>query len=292
MVLQALGLFTKFFRAESDLKMRQNAPGNFSHEGRCIDMREDKIFSFLSFLAKNPILAAICIMFFVGDVVLLTCIIYDRIHRKEVMELQSGFDEMRKSKEESDNLLKGMRDSYEQLSKEINRTNAMYRDLEKRTSEAQPVRDPKMASLAADLNTCQSKNLDFISQISGEESTIGSLRNQLHDDEEITAGLKKLLVQKLALGPTWIKSGEVLTAFNGDFAIAVEEASEKNQCSKGSTSVSLKSENDKRILCVRMDQPESFKNKGKTYFIDLLGEREKEQTREYLVSILKEREKP
>lgn len=255
-------------------------------------MREEKIFSFLSFFANNPILAAICIVFFVADIVLLSCIIYDRIHRKEVMELRSSYNEIQKSKEELDVMLKGMRDSYDQMSKKLNRMDSLYQELEKRTSEAQPGLDSRAASLTADLNSCQSTNLDFISQLSGKESTIVSLRNQLRDYEEITAGLKKLLAQQLALEPTWIKAGEVFTAFNGDFVIVVDEASDKNQCRKGSTAaVSLKSESDKRILCVQMDQPESFKYKGKRYFIDVLGVRENERAREYLVSILKEREK-
>jgi predicted RNase H-like nuclease (RuvC/YqgF family) len=265
---------------------------NFSPWGRYTSMREKKIFSFLSFLSNNPILAMICIVFFIADIVLLTCIIYDRIHRKEVMEMRSNYNELRKSKEELDGMLKGMRASYDQMSKKLNSMDPMHNELEKRTGQAQPGLDSSVASLTADLNICQSTNLNFISQISDKESTIGSLKNQLHDYEEITAGLKKLLAQQLALEPTWIKAGEVFTAFNGDFVIVVDEASDKNQCMKGSTAaVSLKSKNDKRILCVQMDQPESFKYKGKKYFIDLLGVRENEQTREYLVSILKERGK-
>jgi len=259
---------------------------------RFINMREEKIFSFLSFFVNNPILAAICIVFFLGDIVLLTCIIYYRIHREEVIELRSSYNEIRKSKEELDAVLKGMRDSYDQMSKKFNRVDTMYKELEKRTGEAQTGLDSRVASLTADLNTCQSTNLHFISQISDKDSTIVSLRNQLHDYEETTAGLKKLLVRQLALEPTWIKAGEVFTAFSGDFVIVFDEASDKSQCREGSTAaVSLKSENDKRTLCVRMDQPESFTYKGKKYFLDLLGVRENEQTREYLVSILKERGK-
>ncbi len=255
-------------------------------------MREEKIYSFLRFFADNPILAAICIVFFLSDLVLLTCIIYDRVHRREVTELRSSYIEIRKGKEELDALLKGVRESYDQVSKKFNRMDAMYKELEKRTGEAQPELDSRVASLTSDLNTCQNTNLNFISQISDKESTIASLTNQLHDYEQITSGLKKLLVQQLALEPTWIKAGEVFTAFDGDFVIVIEDASDKNQCVKGSAAaVSLKSENDKTLLCVRMDQPESFKYKGKRYFIDLLGVRETEQTREYLVSILKERKK-
>jgi len=253
-------------------------------------MREEKIFSFLSFFVNNPILAAICIVFFLGDIVLLTCIIYYRINREEVIELRSSYNEMRKSKEEVDVLLKGIRDSYEQVSKKFNRVDTMYKELEKRTAEAQTGLDSRVASLTADLNSCQSTNLHFISQISDKESEIVSLRNQLRDYEETTAGLKKLLARQLALEPTWIKAGEVFTAFSGDFVMVVDEASDKSQCLEGSSAaVSLKSENEKKTLCVRMDQPESFTYKGKRYLLDLLGIRENGQTREYLVSILKDR---
>jgi len=253
-------------------------------------MREDRIFSFLSFLVNNPILAAICIVSSIADVVLLTCVIYDRIHLKEVIELRSSYDEIRKGKEESDDLLKDMRYRYDQMSEKFNSLDTIYRELENRTSESQTRSDSTVASLTADLHSCQDTNLNFISQMSDKESTIVSLRNQLHNYEEITAGLKRLFVQRLALDPTWIKAGETLSPFNDDFVVVVEETSDKNQCMKGSTAaVSLKSENDKRTLCVRLDQPESFKYKGKKYFLDLLGVRENEQIHEYLISILKER---
>ena len=266
-----------------------NGPQGFSPEERCIDMREEKIFSFLTFFANHPILVVICMVFTVCDIVLLTCFIYNQIERKETTELRSSYNEILKNKEELDGQLKGMRDSYERLSNNFNHTETMYKELEKRTSELQTRLDSRVASLSADLTACQNTNLDFISQIAGKESSFVSMRNQVYDYELTTTAFRKLFSQQLILEPTWIKTGEVLTAFDGNCEIVIDEASNKTQCLKSQgTSISLKIENSRNDLCVQIDQPESFKYKGKKYFIYLLGVKEVEQSRHYLVSILKE----
>ena len=269
-----------------------NGPQGFSPEERSINMREEKIFSFLTFFANHPILVVICIVFTLCDIVLLTCVIYDRIQRKETTELRSSYNEILKNKEELDGQLKGMRDSYERLSSNFNHTETMYKELEKRTSELQTKLDSRVASLSADLSSCQSTNLDFISQIAAKESSSVSMKNKIYEYELMTTSFKKLLAPQLILEPTWIKTAEVLTAFDGNCEIFIDEASDKNPCLKNqATSISLKIENSKSVLCVQIDQPESFKYKGKKYFICLLGVKEEEQSRHYLVSILKEPQK-
>jgi hypothetical protein len=104
----------------------------------------------------------------------------------------------------------------------------------------------------------------------------------------MTAGLKKLFVQKLALEPTWIKAGEAYTVSDGNFVIVVDGVPDKGQCRDGSTAVvSLVTGNKKKVLCVGLDRPEVFEYKRKNYALGLLGVRENEQNHEYLVSILK-----
>lgn len=262
--------------------MRQTA------DGRYVRMREDKIFRFLNFLANNPILTLICIIFFVGDIVLTTCIIYNRIYQKKIIEFSGRYNELMDSRDRLDKLVKGMQVDYRQVSEKLNRMDGMYKELQEQNRQAQAGFDTKMASLKEDLRTCQNTNLNFISRISKKDSVIGSLKNQLHGDEEISEGLKKLFARQLTLGPTWIEEGEHFTTSNGDFVVVVGKASDRDGCVKGSTAVvRLYGGNDKKTLCVGTGRPESFRHDGKEYAFDLLGVGESEKGPEYLVSIVK-----
>lgn len=147
-------------------------------------MKEEKIFSFVHYLASNPILSLICVLFFIGDIVLTTCIIYDRIHRREVMEFRNSYNELWKSRDRLSVLLEEIRDNYNRESQKLNRTEEMYKKLEKRTRDAQAALDSKLSSLTADLHTCQNVNLDFISKISRKDSEITTLKDRLHVYEE------------------------------------------------------------------------------------------------------------
>lgn len=92
--------------------------------------------------------------------------------------------------------------------------------------------------------------------------------------------------------PTWIKAGEVFSALDGDVAVTVDEASDKARCPKEAAAVAyLESGSGKKDLCLQMDRPQTFTVKGKKLLVHLLGVRGDEPPHEYLVSIVKEREK-
>ena len=255
-------------------------------------MSGKKKFSFQGFFASSPIITAICILFLVGDIVWLVYLVTNRIHQDEVRELRNSNSELKKSKAALSGLYEKLNRNYNQVNEKCNRLDAMYIELEKRSQGPQPIPDSQISSLTADLNTCQNKNLEFITAMTNKDSTIESLENQLHDYEQRLGRLEKLFVQQMALEPTWIKAGEVFTAFNNDVAIVVDEASDKNRCPRGSTAiVRLNIGKAGKNLCLQMDRPEVFTYKGKKYLLSLLEVRENDRTREYLVSILKERGK-
>ena len=190
------------------------------------------------------------------------------------------------------NLYEKLLDNYNQVNEKCNRLDTMYKELEKRSQDPQSIPDSRISSLTADLNTCQNKNLEFITSMANKDSTIASLENQLHDHEQSLGRMERLFVQQMALEPTWIKAGEVFTAFNDEVAIVVDEASDKNRCPRGSAATArLNIGKAKRNLCLQMDRQEVFTYKGKKYFFSLLEVRENDQAHEYLVSILKERGK-
>jgi len=258
-------------------------------------MKEEKIFSVLDIFVQNPMLTIICTVFFIVDIALLTCIFYNQINQNKVVELRNNYVELIKSRNELNGLLDKMIDNYTKINEKLSRMETMYTKPGKQTeekqtqeTEAQAGLNSKIASLTADLSTCQNTNLNFISQISEKQAVIASLGNQLRDYEEMTAGMKRLFVQKLALQPTWIKAGEAYTVSDGNFAIVVDGVSDKTQCRNDSTAVvSLMTGNKKKILCVGLDRPETFEYKRKNYALGLLGVRENEQNHEYLVSIIK-----
>jgi DNA gyrase/topoisomerase IV subunit A len=215
-----------------------------------------------------------------GDIVLVTCIIYNQIHQRKVIELRNDYIELMKNRDELSGLLTSTKYSYDQLRDKLNHMETAYKELK--------IKQTKQAQETANLHACQDANLNFISQISEKNAEIVSLTNQLRDYEEMTVGMKKLFIQKLALEPTWIKAGESYTVSNGDFAVVVDEVSDKSRCQNGSTAVvSLMTGNEKKNLCVVLDRPEAFECKKKNYYLTLLGVRENEQNHEYLVSILK-----
>jgi hypothetical protein len=168
----------------------------------------------------------------------------------------------------------------------------MNKELERKSQGPQPITDAQLSSLKADLNTCQNTNLEFITAITNKDSTIVSLENRLHDYERRLNLVEKLFVQQMVMEPTWIKGGEVFTAFNNDVAMVVDQAPDKNRCPRGSTAiVHLNIGKAGKNLCLQTDRPEIFTYKGKKYLLSLLEVRENDQSREYLVSILKERGK-
>ncbi len=237
-------------------------------------MKKEKIFFFLDSLADNPIFSGICIVFFIADIVLLTCIIYDRIHQKEVTSLSSTCTELTEKRDELSGLLDGMKYNYDQMNEKLNRMEANFTELEQQTREAQAGLNLKISSLTADLHTCQNTNVNFISEIK--------------EYETMAAGLKKIFVERLALEPIWIKRGEPYAISELDSVIIIDEPGANSQCLEGSTAiVSLVAGDDKKILCVGIDRPERFKHKNKNYSLNLLGVRDKGQNREYLVSIIK-----
>jgi hypothetical protein len=268
-------------------------------------MRKDKILSVLDIFLDNKILTVLCVMFVIVDIVLLTCIIYSQLHQKEISKLRNNYIELMENRNELSEMIKVMEDNYSKIQERLNRMETVYKGVENQTqgnqaqenqtdekqtqeNQKQSRLDPKISSLTTDLHECQNANLNFISQMSEKEAVIASLKDQLRDHEEMAAGLKKLFAEKLALGPTWVKTGEAYTIPDGDFNIIVDEVSDKSPCVKDSIAVvSLMTGSDKEILCVGMDRPKSFKYKKKNYYLDLLGVRESEHSHEYLVSIVK-----
>jgi myosin heavy subunit len=214
------------------------------------------------------------------------------MHHKEVRELRDSNNELNKSKVALSSLYEKLQDNYNQVNDKCNRLDTMYKELEGKSQGPQNIPDSRISSLTADLNTCQNKNLEFITAMASKDSTIASLENRLHDHEQSLGRMERLFVQQMALEPTWIKAGEVFTAFNDDVAIVVDEASDKNRCPSGSAAtVHLNIGKDKKNLCLQVDRQEVFTYKGKKYFFSLLEVRENDQAHEYLVSILKERGK-
>lgn len=208
-----------------------------------------------------------CILLLFGDIAWLSYLVTNRTHRKEVREL---------------------RNSNNVLNEKYNRLDTMVKELEKRSQETQTISDSRISSLTADLNACQNNNLVFIAAKAHNDSTIASLENRLHDYEQNLRRTERLFVQQMALEPTWIKAGEVFTAFNNDVAIVFDEASDKNRCPSGSAaSVRLNIGKYKKNLCLQTDRLEVFTCKEKQYFFSLLEVRENDQAHEYLVSILK-----
>jgi predicted RNase H-like nuclease (RuvC/YqgF family) len=250
-------------------------------------MKKDKIYFFLDYLIDNPILTGICIVFVIANIVLLTCIIYDRIHQKEVNALNNTCVELIENRDELSGLLEGMRRDYEQVSEKLNRMDAKFKELERQTRDAQAGLNSKISSLTADLHTCQNVNVNFISEIKEKETSILSLSSRLSDYEKVTVGLKKIFSEKLVLEPTWIKGGEPYTVSNVDFVIVIDEPAENSQCLEGSTAaVRLVAGDDKKTLCVGIDRPERFRHKKKNYSVDLLAVGDAERNHEYLVSIV------
>ena len=230
-------------------------------------MREKRKFSFWSFFVNSPIITAMCIILLFGDIAWLSYLVTNRTHHKEVREL---------------------RNSNNELFEKCNRLDTMYKELERRSKEPQTMPGSRISSLTADLNACQNKNLEFITAMANKDSTIASLENRLHDSEQNLARAERLFVQEMALEPTWIKAGEVFTAFNNDVAVVVDEAADKNRCPGGSAAtVRLNIGRVKKNLCLQMDRLEVFTYKGQKYFFSLLEVRENDQAHEYLVSILK-----
>ncbi len=231
-----------------------------------------------SFLADRPVLATICVLFFVADIVLLDHIITDRIHLKEIGRYQYEIKELQIANQKMD-------DKYSKL-------NNMYKETEARNHETQGKFDSQISSLTANLNSCQDTNLKFITKIREQDSEKASLGNDLRDREEKLDALRRLFAQQLALEPTWIKAGEVFSALDGDVAVTVDEASDKARCPKEAAAVAyLESGSGKKDLCLQMDRPQTFTVKGKKLLVHLLGVRGDEPPHEYLVSIVKEREK-
>ncbi len=230
-------------------------------------MREKRKFSFWSFFVNSPIITAMCIILLFGDIAWLSYLVTNRTHHKEVREL---------------------RNSNNELKEECNRLDTMYKELERRSKEPQTIPDSRISSLTADLKACQNKNLEFITARANKDSTIASLENRLHDSEQSLARAERLFAQQMALEPTWIKAGEVFTAFNNDVDIVVDEATDKNRCPGGSAAtLRLNIGRGKKNLCLQMDRLEVFTYKGQKYFFSLLEVRENDQAHEYLVSILK-----
>ncbi|MGO9314084.1 MAG: hypothetical protein ACLQDI_15290 [Syntrophobacteraceae bacterium] len=255
-------------------------------------MKEKKKFSFRSFFVNSPIITTICIMLLFGDIVWLTYLVTSRINHKEMRELRNSNNELNKSKAALNDLYEKLMINYNQVNDKCNRLDTMYKELERKSQELQSILDPRISSLTSDLNTCQNKNLEFITAMANKDSTIASQENRLHDYEQSLGLMEKLFVQQMALEPTWIKAGQVFTAFNNDVAIVVDEASGKNRCPRGSAAtVRLNIGKDKKNLCLQMDHQEVFTYKGKKYFFSLLEVRENDQAHEYLVSILKEKSK-
>ncbi len=231
-------------------------------------------------------------MLLFGDIVWLTYLVTSRTHNREVRQLLNSYNELNKSKAALNDLYEKLVANYNQVNEKCNRLDTMYKELERKSQETQTLPDSRISSLTADLNTCQNKNLEFITALADKDSTIASLENRSHDYEQSLGLMERLFVQQMALEPTWIKAGEVFTAFNNDVAIVVDEASDNNRCPRGSAAiVRLNIGKDKKSLCLQKDRQEVFTYKGKKYFFNLLEVRENDQAHEYLVSILKERSK-
>lgn len=109
-----------------------------------------------SFLADRPVLATICVLFFVADIVLLDHIITDRIHLKEIGRYQYEIKELQIANQKMD-------DKYSKL-------NNMYKETEARNHETQGKFDSQISSLTANLNSCQDTNLKFITKIREQDS--------------------------------------------------------------------------------------------------------------------------
>lgn len=231
-------------------------------------------------------------MLLFGDIVWLTYLVTNRINGKEVTELRNSNNELNKSKADLNDLYEKLLNNYNQVNEKCNRLDTMYKELGRKSQTPPTIPDSRISSLTSDLNTCQNKNLEFITTMASKDSTIASLENRLHDYEQSLGRMERLFVQQMAMEPRWIKAGEVFTAFDDDVAIVVDEASDKNRCPGGSAAtVRLNIGKNKKNLCLQLDRQEVFTYKGKKYFFSLLEVRENDQTREYLVSILKERGK-
>jgi len=244
-------------------------------------MRGEK-FSFPDFFSNNPILATICVLFLVADIVLLDHIVTDRIHQNDISRYEQGIKELGVISQQ-------MNDGYNKLNEMCNLVNRMNKELELRNHEIQAKIDSQMSSLTSDLKICQETNVSFISKIKEQDSEIASLSNSLHDREGKLAELEMLFAQQIALEPTWIKAGGVVGVFNGDVSVTIDESSDKEQCQNGAAAVAhLRSGSNKGDLCLQLDRPQSFTYKGKKLFLHLLGVRRYEQSHEYLISIVKE----
>jgi predicted RNase H-like nuclease (RuvC/YqgF family) len=247
-------------------------------------MRGEK-FSFPDLFANNPILAAICVLFLLADIVLLDHIISDRIHQKEIRQNEYKIEKLQNSNNE-------LNDKYNKINDMYSHIDAMYKELELRNHETQLKVDSKISSLTANLNTCQDSNLKFITKFKEQDSEAASLKNDLHDHAERLNALKKLFAQQLVLEPTWIRAGEVSRALSDDVTLTIDEASDKSLCPKDSPAVvHFVSGSGKKDLCLNMDQPQTFTYNGKKFFLHLLGIKGDEPPHGYLVAIVKEREK-
>ena len=240
-------------------------------------MRGEK-FSFPEFFSNNPILATICAIFLIADIILLDHIITDRNHQKEIGRYRNEISGLQAASQQ-------MNDKYNKLNEMYNVADRMNKELELRDREIQAKNDSQISSLTSNLKICQETNLNFIDRIKKQDSETASL----HDREEKLDALEKLFARQLVLGPIWIKAGEVAGAFGGDVAVTVDDSSDKGQCPKGAAIVHLGSGGDKRDLCLQMDRPQSLTYKGKKLLLYLLGVKESEPPHQYLVAIVKER---
>jgi len=256
--------------------------------GRFIKMKNEKKFSFLDSLLGTRILTTICIIFSIASIVVLTCIIYGRIHQKEVTALRNRVAELMEKRDELSELLKNTKHNYDDVHENLNRMESKINEFKKQAQEAQAALNSEISSLTDNLNICQNVNLNFISDLKEKEDAILSFKKRLSDSEVMTDGLKKPFVDKLVLEPTWIRAGEAYTVSNDDFAIVVDETSDQSKCVKDSVAiVSLMTGKERKNLCVGMDRPERFKYKNKKYSLYLLGIRENDQNHNYLITIIK-----
>ncbi len=238
-------------------------------------------FSLSSLFANRPIIFAVCILFLIADVALLNHIITDRIYHKWMNQYEYRLKGLQVRNKE-------LNDKYHQLNEIYARLESMYKNMEVQKHEALSEIDAKVSSLTENLNTCQDTNLEFIARINGNDSTKASLENDLHDHEQRLDSLKRVFARELALEPTWIRAGEVFSAQGDDLAVTVDESADNKGCPKESPAVvHIVSGGDKRDLCLQMDRPQTFSHKGKKLLLHLLGIRENEPPRYYLVSIVK-----
>ena len=88
------------------------------------------------------------------------------------------------------------------------------------------------------------------------------------------------------LKPTWVSSGQTTPAFDGKLRIVVHEATDQDECPKGSRAVSdLTTDTDKMKLCLRTGKPENFSYQGKNYLFNLSGTAAQASVYRYYISI-------